>query len=166
MRWNQAPKGPVPLHWILSQSSCEIATFDQGNATLSAKQWLCRMLDCTRHLADAGVTLQLATALIHICQYVLWTWGWWRLPRSFCDMESGCRCASKLWMWVALLVWLSLGTAPLILEIFCSWTLPPAMPLIAKSTFQLLWWAASGLWKVLPLLLWKSVWLKAEEILS
>lgn len=54
--------------------SCEMATFDQVNATLSAKQQLCRMLDCMKHLADAGVTLRLATALIHIFQYFHWTW--------------------------------------------------------------------------------------------
>lgn len=138
--------------------SCEIATFDQMNSTLSAKQRLCRMLDCMKCLADAWVTLWSATALIHICQSFLWTRGWWCLPRSSWNtVRMELWCAPGLGMWVVLLVWWSLDATPSILVILCSWTLPPAMPPVTKMTFQLLWWAASCFWRILPLVLWKSV---------
>lgn len=99
MRWNQAPKwaysSPLNINQVKGEKlKCEIATFDQVKCTPSAKQRLCRMPGCQRHLADAGVTLQPATALSHVCQYsddgafpdllatqLLWSW-WYFVPEQ------------------------------------------------------------------------------------
>lgn len=49
---------PLKIKQVKSENlSCEMSAFDQVNATLSVKKWLCKIVDCRRYWADAEVAL-------------------------------------------------------------------------------------------------------------